>query len=241
MRLLATAAVALGLIGSSTVTASASSIAQDFLALPTTSDRSGKTINLWFDRPLNTGWDQNFVLQDEGRFTTFTDGSALLTGTVKSLTDPNSGFDMTFTMDSDFNYVPTFKTPWPVTEPSNNKFLDLNGGRLSGFGLLAGLELNIFRFPDPGGAAVQYGGGLTDLVASNLHNKNFGLSTWFAVTDIVSATCAICGEIAIQTLTSAQGDVVFDLAPAPVPVPASGVLMAGALGLAGFGLRRRKA
>lgn len=235
------ALVALGMLCATAIAAPVSATPQNYVALPTTSEINGRTFNLWFDRRLNTGWDLNYVLTAPGKFNIQSDGTASLMGSARSLTDPTSGFHMSFTFDSDFAYTPEFKPLFGAVEPTNNFFLDLNGGRLSGFGLLDGLELDVFRYPDPDGASTQIGGGLTSDRASNLHNRNFGMSSWFEITNIAEATCAICSNTSIQTLQGAQGDFIFDLVPAPVPLPASGLMLFGALGAAGFALRRRKA
>lgn len=213
---------------------------QNFTALPTLSDHNGRTINLWFDRPLVAGWDLSYVLTAPGQFWINPDETGGLTGSAHSLSDSSTGFRFDFRFDKDFVVPPVFKSLFGAVEPANSFFMDLEYGRLSGFGDLKGLELDVTRYPDPGGAATQIGGGLTSEIASNLHNANFGLSSWFTITDIVEDACIVCTSPGIQTLVGAQGDVVFDLVPAPVPLPASGImLLLAAAGLGGVGALRR--
>ncbi len=217
--------------------------AGSYLAENVDSQVGGGIVSLWFETPMAAGFDLNYAFNAPGSFVLNSDGTATLNGQAYSRNIAGSGFNFTFTFDQDYSDVPggvpVFKSVFGAVEPSNNFFLDVAMGSLSGFGQLAGLDLLADRFPDPDGAATQVGGGVSNEIASNQHTPNFGLSTWFEITDVLSANCAVCTDSTASNLLGAQGDVVLDLVPAPVPLPA-GIFLLGTALLGAGALSRRK-
>ncbi len=220
--------------------AQASTLSGDYSLLPSYSEAAGMNVNLWFEVPLTPETGRNFEMLAPGSATFDGAGNGTLEGTAYSSTSLADGFAFEMSFDQNYALAPEFKDVfdrWP--DPGNIAFYNLASGTLTGLGGFAGVTMQISAFPDPGGAATQIGGG-TGTGGANQHNGNYGGSLWFAIDSVDGANaCALCiNNSVFDNLVGAQGDLVFDLEPAPVPLPAGGVLALTALaGLAA--LRRR--
>jgi len=194
--------------------------------------------SLWISGGLGEGIGTDFDFDPAGLFTLFSDGLATLTGVVVSQNDAGAWFDLSFNYDSVFSITPAFKSENGSVSTPDTFYRDLEGGTLIGGGILAGLDISVTRAPVYGPYATQIGAGTANNNGANNKNNNFGLANWFKIS-IDSATCSICSNSEIAALVNygGQGDINVDLTP--VPVPAAGLLLVGALGALGF-LRRRK-
>ncbi len=198
---------------------------------------SGADHSLWISTGLGGGIGKDFDFDPAGLMTFLADGTASLIGRVVSQSNAGAWFDLAFNFDSTFLQTPNFKSENGSTETTGTFFRDLESGSLTGGGILAGLDLSITRLPVNGYYAAQIGAGTPTQNGANNKNNNFGMAVWFKI-GVESATCSICsGNGVIDNLDGKQGDVNIDLSP--VPVPAAGLLLAGALGALGI-LRRRR-
>jgi opacity protein-like surface antigen len=226
--------------------ASAASVVQEWTA--TSAVGSGSDHSLWISTGLGNGVGKDFDFVPGGAFRMFDDGTGTLTGNVESQNNAGSGFAVSFDYDSDFsgNTVtnPVFKSENGSVETADTFYMDMEGGSLTGFGLLAGLNLNVSRMPADGRFATQIGSGTATENGANNKNNEFGLANWFFITIDGTPTCAICSNNSVLASLSSkfggvQGDINLNLTPSPVPLPASGLLLLAAAG--GLtGLRRRK-
>lgn len=198
---------------------------------------SGADHSLWISTGLGGGIGSDFDFDPAGLFTLFDDGTATLVGTVVSQDDSNSGFRLSFNYDDIFTFMPSFKSENGSVETMDTFYRDLEGGSLTGFGLLDGLNLSVTRRPADGPYATQIGPGTATNNVANNKNQNFGMAHWFTII-VDSATCQICDTDQIVGLNGKQGDINVDLNPVPLPA-AAWFLISGTLGLLAF--QRRKA
>ncbi len=143
---------------------------------------------------------------DPGSMTFTSDGSFRLTGSLKSIADPNKGFtvDVTFTGAT---FTPPSGSPkkeFPASAYSENGgpvntsgwlYYPTFTGTLTGTGTWAGAKVNIVR----AGPAFQVGNG------ANNKNLNFGGSGWFTWTVTQQPTAG--GSLQ----TTGQGDINVDM------------------------------
>ena len=238
--------MAAALLAAGASAASAASIVEEWTA--TSAIGAGADHSLWISTGIGAGIGTDFDFVAGGAFKIFDDGTGTLTGQVESQDSAGSGFAVSFDYDSDFsgNTVtnPVFKSEHGSVETSDTFYMDMEGGSLTGFGLLAGLNLNVSRMPADGRFATQIGSGTATENGANNKNNEFGMANWFFVTIDGTPTCAVCSNnSALTSIASTaggvQGDVNINLTPSPVPLPASGLLLLAAAG--GLtGLRRRK-
>lgn len=227
------------LIGTS---ASAATVTESY-SVTSTLNKLGNPVAFGWMTSIAPGLSAVFNFKDPGSFTVFDDGTANMSGTVFNDDDMSSGFTFSLDLDSSFLVAPTFKAAFPdVVAHGNEEFFDPEGGTVSGFGVLAGLDFTISRFPTDGSAVFQYGGGLSPDRGTNQHNGNFGFSVWLGAGTITSSTCLVCDSPEIVNLQGAQFDIVGDLSAnqvPTVPLPAGGMLLLTGLGLFGA-LRMRR-
>lgn len=218
----------------------AATVTEVFSVEPTI-NKLGNPVSFGWEYSLASGLSAVFNFKDPGTFTLFDDGTATIVGKVYNDTDMASGFEFSMELDNTFLQTPVFKAAFVgVTAHGNEKFLDLESGVLTGFGVLDGLDMTISRFPVDGAAVFQYGGGITGVRGPNQHSPDFGISGWFGVETVTSSTCAVCSNNpTIDRLAGSQADLVANLTVTTVPVPAGGVMLLSALG-AVWGVRRRK-
>lgn len=218
----------------------ASTLTGDYLALPTYSIAAGYDVSFGFVNSIYPDLDPTYVIDEPGLMSFDGDGNATLSMSVFNRDNGIDGFAIEMTFDQNYAISPAFKDVFGrFDEPSNITLFNLAAGTLTGIGGFAGLTMDVGAFPDPDGAATQVGGG-TGNGSANGHNENFGMAVWFEVLSFEGADiCAYCiGNPAFDNLIGEQVDIVIDLEPAPVPLPAGGVLALTALaGLAA--LRRR--
>lgn len=218
-----------------------------FDVTPAVSSTTGKTHSLWFQQGI-PGLSKRFTLTSPGTFTADANGATLTGSTVSlinDMPDAAAGFDLSFTFDRDFSNLTdpniVFKDVFGnAVEHGNEDYFDLESGTISGTGTLAGVELTVSRKPVEGTNGTQVGGGILSDVGANVHNPNFGLAAWFMIDSVDTTNCASCDAALFKSLEGTQGDVNFDLAP--VPLPAAGFLLLGALAsVAGARARKRSA
>lgn len=216
-------------------TAIAATISAQYQA--TSAVGSGADHSLWISGGLGGGVGSDFDFDPAGLFTLFSNGLATLTGKVVSQTNAGAWFDLAFNYDSTFLQTPNFKSENGSVATGDTFYRDLEDGTLIGGGILAGLNISVTRAPVNGYYATQIGSGTAQNNGANNKNNNFGMANWFKIS-ITSATCSICTTSQISNLVAngGQGDINVDLTP--VPVPAAGLLLVGALGALGV-LRRR--
>lgn len=238
-----TAIAALLLFGSA---AHASTMTDKWLA--TSAVGSGSDHSLWISTGLGGGIGSDFDFSPAGTLSLFSDGTGILTGRVISQDNAGAGFDLDFAYDNSFDTFtsgPTFKSENGSVATASTIYRDFEGGTLTGFGVLAGLVLEVIRMPATGPYAVQIGEGTASNNGANNKNKNLGMAHWMSII-VKSATCSICGSTQIQGLNGKQGDINVDLRAVPldvipVPLPAAFPLLAAGLGAAGLlGWRRRR-
>lgn len=203
---------------------------------------AGQDVALWFDELISTGDFINFVVDQPGTYFTYADGTSVLNATAYSLDEPTSGFDMSFAFSSDVPVGSVYKNVFDnfgLNAPSNTQLSVITSGSLTGFGEFNSLIMGLSQFPSPENAVTQTGGGTVGDGTANQHNENFGLSSWFAIDSVEydAADCLLCDNLS-RSLIGSQGDVVFDLIPAVVPIPA-GILFS-LTGLAALGFARRR-
>jgi len=198
---------------------------------------SGNDHSLWISTGLGGGIGTDFDFDPSGLMTLLSDGTAALTGKVVSQDNASAWFDVAFDYDNDFLQSPNFKSENGSVATASTFYRDMEGGTLTGGGILAGLILSVSRLPVDGYYATQIGEGTATNNGANNKNNEFGMAGWFKIS-VDQATCSICaGNSVIAALDGKQGDVNVNLSA--VPVPAAGLLLVGALGALG-GLRRRK-
>lgn len=234
--------------------AQASTITGVFDVTPAVSSSTNDPYSLWFIEALAPGLNESYTLTSPGKMVADAAG-AVITGSTVNFNGMNAGFDFTLTYDRDFSDLPIttpmFKDVFGdevnnipnAVEHGNEDYLDLESGTITGTGFFDGLVMTVTRAPVDGSVATQVGGGILSQIGANQHNSNYGLSGWFLIDTVDSANCANCTDQGFyQGLVGKQGDVNFDLTPAPVPLPATGLLLLGALGLtAGARARKRNA
>ena len=200
---------------------------------------SGLIFGLWIDDGLDGQEDVIYAITETGSLVIEDDGTTKFKAKSRLVTDPLTGFDLEFDLDQDFLTRPSFKQVFDGVEHGNEFYLDLEKGVLTGVGAHQGLDLGVTRFPVNGEFVFQIGGGITDEVGANQHTPAFGMSGWFEITSVLSATCNDCGAIAADNsvILGAQADVNVDLNIPSVPLPAGGLLLLSALGAA-FGAKR---
>jgi hypothetical protein len=226
------------------------------------SDRNGVTLSLWLEEIVGPGLSTLFEIDTPGTFAADAAGGVLDASTVSS-TGAAAGFDISMTFDRDFSdlayfqdplvtaTVPDFKdvfgnaTRPPAVEHGNEDYLDLEFGTLTGTGGLTGLTFDIVRAPVDGQYGTQFGGGITSDIGANQHNSNFGVSGWFLIAGYTLDPngCLFCvtDTSFYDNLIGTQGDINMELSPAPVPLPAAGLmLLSGLVGFGAFAGRRRK-
>ena len=235
MKILASTAVAMTL-------ASGAAQAAVFDASLTVNSVTGERANLWFSTLFEGAGVSAFLLNESGVFETFDDGTSLLTATAFALDDATTGFDLSFSFTDDVPIGSVYKDVFGRfggIAPDNLELLSITEAQLSGFGDLESLVLDAIQFPADDGAVTQTGGGTIGGGTANQHNENFGLSSWFAIDNVSfdPGDCILCDNLS-TTLVGSQGDIVFDLTPAIVPLPA-GVLFS-LTGLAALGFARRR-
>lgn len=238
--------IAAAVVAVSASAASAASVIEQWT--PSSAIGSGSDHSLWISTGLGNGVGKDFDFEPGGAFQIFDDGTGTLTGNLESQSTAGSGFAIDFIYDSDFSdntvTTPVFKSENGSVETSDTFYMDMEGGELVGYGLLEGLTLNVSRMPADGRFATQIGSGTATENGSNNKNNAFGLANWFFITVNGTPTCAVCSnnptiDSLVASATGIQGDLNLNLTVAPVPLPASGLmLLAAAGGLAG--LRRRK-
>ncbi len=208
---IATVALSAGVTSAATVTAQSNT---------TSIVGSQENRDVWLS--LGTaGHGENFNLDPSGTMTFFSDGTSTLEGKVVSEADDNAWFDLSF------NYV-----------ENGTSHRSLESGTLTGGGVLSGLELSVTATLLPATSAQQTGIGTANRNNGG-QNSGSGVASWFNINVDSVANCLICLKRpgAIRALQNGQGSVNFQLTP--VPIPATGVLLIGAIGALGF-LRRRK-
>lgn len=230
---------AAALLASAAIGTTASAATLTYKATSAQSDSVASDFHsLWAAPGLGHGLGQNLHFIPAGAFVVEDDESgdpggitASLTGTVSTL-DQSSGFELSFQYDNDLTAYgasgPTFKSEQGSSENSSTYFLTLIGGTLTGFGELLGANFAVEVMPEPGDAryAVQIG------FDANNKNENYGLANWF----FFRAT-QDCDNDSCDRLNNRQGDINIDLAP--VPLPASSLLMLLGIGSI-VGARRLK-
>jgi hypothetical protein len=202
---------------------------------------AGFTFGLWIDDGLDGLADVIYEITETGSLVIEDDGTAKFKAKSRLESDSTTGFDLDFDLDMDFLQAPSFKSVFDAVEHGNEFYLDIEKGLLTGVGDNAGLDLGVTRFPVDGEFVFQIGGGITDEVGANQHTSDFGMSGWFQITSVLSATCADCAAIDADNsiILGASADVNVDLNVPSVPLPAGGLLLLSALG-ATFGVRRFK-
>lgn len=221
-------------------TASATTLTYDATAF----ESSGQSHSLWINGLKNvSGIAQHFIFAPAGTFEVTSTGAgttASLTGTAESVNNAGSGFEVSMSYDDDLSAYgagPSFKGRKALqdaqTLAGDAQYLALTMGSLKGYGLLAGIDFSVTAKPTPaaGLPATQYG------TAANDKNTNFGLSGWlYLIADqnnCSNSTFDLC------ELKPTNGDINVDLAA--VPLPASALLLLGAIGGLGVAKRRKKA
>ena len=199
--------------------------------------------SLWIQNGVTSTIRSDFDFAPSGIYSVFSDGSSVLSGTVVSQNDGGSGFDVSFDFSDTFpaHVSPGFKSENGSTHTSDLRLIDMIGGTLTGFGALAGLDLNVTRKPADYRFATQIGSAGTSGIGPNNKNGDYGMAFWMMI-DFAS-TCTVCDQDAFSSLQGRQGDINVSLTPTtttiPVPLPAGGLLL-----LSGFGavvaLRRRR-
>jgi hypothetical protein len=189
---------------------------------------SGADHSLYIQGGLGGGIGSDFDFSPAGLFTLFSDGTASLVGTVVSQDDSNSGFKLAFNYDNDFAFTPSFKSENGSVATGDTIFRDLEGGSLTGFGVLEGLNLSVSRAPANGPYATQIGSGTATNNGANNKNSEFGAAHWLFLT-VEEAYCKICDDSwKIKNLDGRQGDININLTA--VPIPATALLMLSGLG-----------
>lgn len=175
----------------------------------------------------------------------YDDGTATVEGEVVSQDHNNAGFMVSYEFGKVDNLP--FTAQWKESNGSkpgaDAQLMDLVSGTLTGTGVLDGLNLRLSRMPVNGPYVTQIGTGIDpNTPGGNIKNAEKGLAVWF-FTHIESATCSICTTALQSNLAGENGDMNINLRvlaiPAPVPLPASGML--GLAGLGAFAVLRRRA
>ena len=201
---------------------------------------SGADHSVWIRNGIGPGIGSDFDFDPDGMFTMYDDGTAKLTGSVKSQGALNAGFKVSFDYNNVFSWgAPVFKSENGSAATSETIYRNLTGGTLLGTGILEGLTLSVTRNPPNGPYATQIGPSNGVNNGANNKNKNFGMAHWFLI-EVERADCKYCAKYSdyIKKLDGRQGDVNVDLTP--VPVPAAGFLLVGGLALMGGMARRRR-
>ncbi len=228
--------------------AASSASAATYSASSAISTSNSNDHSVWLSRGISdslTNRDFDFV--PSGTFTLGAGNTGTLTGSVVSQGNPGAGFDVSFNFAnaSTLGFSPNFKPEQgSVFNPVDGFFLNMTGGTLTGTGLLAGLNISATLMTGGPGDnyAVQVGSGIdATTTGANNKNPNFGMAFWFAMTTDRDAAddCAICDASTFGRINGRQGDVNIDLAP--VPLPASALLLIAGLGGLGAMRARRKA
>ncbi|MEM9796250.1 MAG: VPLPA-CTERM sorting domain-containing protein [Pseudomonadota bacterium] len=192
---------------------------------------SGADHSIWLSNGITNTIGREFDFRPAGRFAINSDGTATLTGQVVSQDDGASGFTVAFNYDSTFLQTPIFKSENGSTPGADLRFYDMEGGTLTGYGALAGLNLSVARAPVDGTYATQVGTG------ANNKNGNLGMANWFKVF-IDEANCLVCAGPDFRLRDGSQGDVNVDLVA--TPLPAGGLLVLTGIGAMAALRRRRK-
>jgi hypothetical protein len=156
-----------------------------------------------------------FAVSEPGQFIEYGDGTALFTGTTRSLTNMSSGFTVNVSLSGRRTTPPSGS---PLLELDPQAYVDRGGpidpstwyyytaftGTLTGFGIWEGAVVRVVRY----GPAFQVG------VGANGKNQTFGASAWFTWTVIEQPDRGDFPE------SSGQGDFNLDFIPCPPAVTA---------------------
>ena len=192
----------------------------------------GSDHSVWLSAMPGGGDNRDFDFDPAGLLTLDSHaGTGSLTGSTTSQVVAGGfdiSFDYSYDLSADTNH-PKFKSENGSSVQSDTFFLAMLGGTMTGTGVFAGIDFTVSAMPTPADNtyAVQIG------TEANNKNSNFGMANWFFVN--AGSSCSnnaynLCGII------GRQGDVNIDLAP--VPLPASALLLMGALG--GLGIARKR-
>jgi len=201
---------------------------------------SGNDHAVWIKGGLGAGIGSDFDFDSYGLMRLYDDGTATMKGKLVSQTRKDAGFVMSYIWDNTYaGFSPKFKSENGSKAVAGETFYrDLEGGTLSGRGVLKGLELSVTRKPAKGPYATQIGPSNGMNKGANNKNKNFGIATWFSIS-VDQADCEIClNNTSIASLNGRQGDINADLAP--VPLPAAGMMLVGGIAVLGGVGRRAK-
>lgn len=184
----------------------------------------------------SNGSDFDFV--PDGKFSIATDGSATLSGTVRSQVDSDFSFDVLLSFvglagpgsggpKKELKSSAYVANGGPI-DHSTWSYFRLVDGTISGAGSASGLSFDVLERPSSGAYPGQFG------VGANGKNGDLGFSVWFYTVvnnDCVNSLCATLARRGPQA-----GDVNIDLSEVPLP---AGMLLF-ATGLAGLATRRRR-
>ncbi len=217
-----------------TAPAQAASLDYDGTYAATSVNTAGNDHTFWLNGLIDGGADNYWQFDGgSGVFTVAGDNAtANLTGTIRNNVHATFALivDVTFALrglGDEGDIIPNngtleYKGSSHGGDPSMWAFYDMTTASLTGADDLAGLLLSLTTFGPP----AQLGDGAND------KNAGLGAAQWFSWTVEENTT-----KYAFESSTGRQhGDINLNLSP--VPVPAAGLLLIGAIGSLGFARRK---